>query len=609
MIPPSIHDFVKREETNFETDKIQVGANWWWNFREHVQLIFHLKNGVFYTGENNWLRAFKQVMRPLLRLSYWTEDLEVKDVVFFIENNDSRALSFLVKKYHDEVYVREHDLDTLFDEITESDIDYGGALVQKGKKRPELLPLNAVAFGDQTGLLGGPVGFKHYFSPSKLRSMSKAGWGDPANGATITLDELALQATAEKDPVGTLQQKSNKVPGKTIEVYIVRGDLPEHYLLDNDNMTDWYPQVQVIAFYTDKDKKQHGVTLYRKREYVQSLKFHASEKIFNRALGYSDGEAFLHPQVWANFLEIHKMQMLEAGAKVPLWTDDESFANKNAIQDMENLEVVKLSEGRQIGLVPTIGVNNVQLYQNSISAWFEHAQLQGAAFDPILGKEPASGTTFRGQERTVAQGRGWHDRRRGQRAKFIEELYRDWIIPDIVKEITKGKKFMASLSADELAWVAEQLATNHANDKIKKLLLEGKIITPEERDQLKQTFKETFGKDGNKKLIEIVKGEFEGIEIRMGINIAGKQKDLVNLSDKILSIFQFIFANPAGFQQAMQNPALAKAFQDILEFSGLNQADFMSLMMAQKPIADPQAIQAGAQQPSIALQPPPAPEA
>src|SRR3990167_3735252 len=120
MKSPDIFSFIQTEESRYETEEIRVGDNWLWNMRNHVQLIFHLKNGVFYTGENKWLRAFKQIMRPLLRLSYWTEDLEVKDVTFFIEGKDDRALSFLIKKYHDEVYVREHDLDQMFDEITET---------------------------------------------------------------------------------------------------------------------------------------------------------------------------------------------------------------------------------------------------------------------------------------------------------------------------------------------------------------------------------------------------------------------------------------------------------------------------------------------------------
>src|SRR3990167_4973198 len=104
MLNPSIYDWIREEESRFESDEIQVGSNWMWSFRIHVQLIFHLKNGVFYTGQNDYLRAVKNIMEPILNLDYWTEDIELKDVVFYIENEQGRILSFLIKKYHYEVY-------------------------------------------------------------------------------------------------------------------------------------------------------------------------------------------------------------------------------------------------------------------------------------------------------------------------------------------------------------------------------------------------------------------------------------------------------------------------------------------------------------------------
>ena len=118
MNDPSIFSYIKTEEARFETEEVKIGDNWNWNFRTHVQLIFHLKNGIFFTGSNDYTtitRAFKNIMDPILNLSYWSEDIELKDVVFYIENRTGRILSFLIKKYHDEVYVKEHDLDTMFD--------------------------------------------------------------------------------------------------------------------------------------------------------------------------------------------------------------------------------------------------------------------------------------------------------------------------------------------------------------------------------------------------------------------------------------------------------------------------------------------------------------
>lgn len=585
METSSIYSFIKSEEAKFESDEIQLGDNFFWNFKKHVQLIFHLKNGIFYTGENNWLRAFKNIMEPILNLSYWTEDLEVKDVVFFIEETTGRALSFLVKKYHDERYVREHDLDAMFDEITESDLDYGGVLVQKGADRPEVLPLNSVAFCDQTDILGGPIFFKHFFTPSKLRSMSKLGWGDEKNGATISLDDLCTLATFTKE-AGT-NQKENQVPGKTIEVYVGRGNMPETYLKDGGEDTNHINQIQIIAFYTKKDGKQEGVTLYRKKEDEGNVKFFTSKKVYQRALGRGVGETLLHPQIWTNFLTIHKTNLLEAASKIPLVTDDQTYTTKNRIQDMENLEITTIEDTKTIRQIPTAAPANVQLLEKSVDEWYAQGQLGGAAFDPLLGEEPASGTTFRGQNQVVQQGRGLHDRRRGQRAKFIEEIYRDFIIPDIVKEITKGQSFLSSLSTEELTWVADQMATNAVNERIKRMILNGKMVTKEEQALFTQTFKQDFYKKGNKHLVEIIKGEFKDIEVKMGINIAGKQKNLAGLSDKVLSIFQQAFANPQNFVATMQIPGMAKAFEDILEYGGLNISDFSTLLQVQPPAPAP----------------------
>lgn len=601
MFPETIFSYITQEENRFESEEITVGDNWRWSWRNHVQMIFHLKHGQFFTGENgDFLRAFKNIMDPVLSLAYWMQDLEVKDVLFYIENTRGRILSFLVKRYHDDVYVKEHNLDEMFDEITESDVDYGGVMVDVAdRKRPKVLALTKVAFADQTEALGGPVGFKLYFSPATLRGMEKNGWGKAENGAQGSINDLIVLASQTKDPEGGRKgDKENVTTGKNIEVYIVRGGMPKGYLDDSGDLETVEEQVQIVAAYYDEKKSRHGFTLYRKQG-EGTLKFYASQTVPGRAIGYGFGERMLHPQIWTNFLEIHKMSLLQAGSKNVLFTDDETLTNRNQVQDMEQLEVMTIKENRTIGRVPTMGTENIQLFQNAIDQWFEFSQYAGKAHDPLLGKEPNSGTTFRGQERTVAQGRGPHDRLRGKRAKFIEEIYRDAILPEIKREILKGKKFLATLSADEMQWVTDQLAENHANRKMMDAILDGK--DPGDKEMHKEEFKASFAKKGSQHLIEILKDEFRDVEIKMGINVAGKQKDLVGLSDKVLSIFQFIFANPPAFQQAMQIPGMSKAFGDILEFSGINQTDFTTF--AGKMTAPPQ----NSPQPSPQMLPAPEP--
>ena len=583
-MPPSIFDFVKTEQNNFETQDIKIADNWDWNFRKHTQLIFHLKNGMFFTGDNDYLRTFKAVMEPILELSYWTEDIEVKDVVFAVEGSEKdKALSFILKKYHDDVYAKEHNLDELFDEITESDIDYGGVVVQKGVERPEVIDLNKIAFCDQTDFTGGAFGVKMSFTPSKLRQMTKYGWGLESNGATISINDLCILADSEKES-NTQTQDKNHTTSKNIDVVIVRGDLPASYLEDNDDMENYYGQLHVVAFYTDTKGHKQGVTLYRKKDNGKNVKFFTSKKVTNRALGRGMGERLIQPQIWTNWLSIHKHNMIEAGSKIALYTDDPTYTDKNKIQDMDNLEITTIEEGKRINQVPTLGANNIQLFSNEINAWFEQAQLDGSAQDPIIGKEAVSGTTFRGQERSVAQAKGGHDRRRGKRAKFIEEIYRDFILDDIINNIV-DEEFYATLSDEEMEWVFDTLAEKEADNRIKKASLEGKIKSEEDRKLIKEEFKKNLFKTGNRHKLKVLREELENVRLKITINVSNKQKNLADLSDKLLSIFQFVFANPQAFQQAMQNPALAKAFSNILEFSGLSVGEFQSLV---KPIEQTQ---------------------
>lgn len=565
--PSTIFEYITGEESAFESNEMQIGDNWKWNFRNHVQLIFHLKNGVFYTGDNNWLRAFKNIMDPILNLSYWSEDIEVKDVLFYVEGEADRVMSFLIKKYHEEIFVKKYNLDTMFDEITESDIDYGGVLVQKSNTaKPNVLALNEVAFCDQTDVLGGPIGFKLSFAPDKLREMAQYGWGNPKNGATTTIEDLIMVAEPEKQTLGANGLK-NITSGKNIDAYIVRGNLPLSYLKDDGDEKKYIYQLQIVAFYYDKDGNRQGVTLYRKPEDSGNLKFHTSKKVSGRGLGRGVGESLLHPQIWTNFLSIHKMNLLEAASKSPLYTDDVNYTQKNKIQDMENLEVTTIEDGKRIFRVPTESPVNVQLFEKAISEWYEQAQLAGSAFDPLLGQQANSGTTFQGQNQVVQQGKGIHERRRGQRAKFIEELYRDWIIPDMTKEIIQGHTFLATLTWEEMSWAAGQLAESYANREVNDDVLKGRPIR--DRDALKQQCIQEFSKRGNQHLIEILQGQFKDVAIRMGINIAGKQKDLQHVVESLTSVFQTITANPYILKQ----PAMEKLFNQIIEASGLDPID------------------------------------
>lgn len=584
MIEKDIYTFIRAQETAFD-QPINING-WEWNLRSHIKTSFYYIHGRLLNG-NDEDTPVKNITRPILNLQSRAEDIDVKDIVLYVDDPDSYHLSFLVKKYHDDVFVIENDLDTFYDEIKESKIHYGGGLCKKmADARPQMIDLQSIAFCDQTSLLGGPIGIRHYFAPDELKEMEAAGWGRKENGATGTIDELITLGNSEK-VVDKMTGTVSKTTGTNVEIYEVHGMLPLSYLEDSGDPLKYEYQLHIIGFYkNDKDEKI-GISLFRKKQKKGNLKLVLRDRVFSRALGFGGAEEIFEPQVWTNYDVIRQKELLDACAKVILQTTDPAIAAKHpsGLKNLDNLEILTLAEGTDLKQVDNTP-RSMALFERAVSEWNDYARTMGGATEALLGKNAPSGTPFKLQDLVTTQGQGLHDYRRGKFAKFIEEIYKDWIIPHIAAEITSGSKFLSELSTDEMQYVADCVVRSETNSYIKRKIIAGGLIEDGEVEAYKQLVREEFRRGGNKKFIEILKGEFDKKPLRVKVNVAGKQKDLGRITDAVVNILKQAIASPEGFQMMMQNPDLARNFNKILEYSNLSPADFSNTQY-KSPIPSP----------------------
>lgn len=585
----NIFDFITEKENEYQQP---ISLNGWdWNMKDHVRTSFFYKHGRLLNG-NDQDTPVKNITKPLLNLQYRAEDIDVKDIVLYVDNPSAYHLSFLVKKYHDDVFVVENDLDTFIDKTNESKVDYGLGLVKEMKGvKPEVVDLQSIAFCDQTDILKGPIGFKHYLNPDELKDMESKGWGNPANGADVTIDDLIDLSMDKRDESGD-NDRENDTPGMYIEVYEIHGVLPKMFLEDTDS-DGYVRQMQIVGFYKSKvDNNRHGVTLFKKQVTKNPFKRIERDAIFSRACGYGGAEELVEPQVWTNYSIIRQKEMLDAASKTVLKAIGTDFKSQypNGLKDVDNLDIIELNAGEDIGQIDTTP-KSMALFDTFEDKMMNQAQLAASAQDPLLGTPAPSGTPFRAQERQVIEGKGIHEYRRGQFAKFLEEVYRDWIIPHIVAKITQGVEFLSELSTEEMQYVVERVVDNQTNGMVKEKILNGEIIRPEEVEAFKARAREDFLKGGNKRFIKILKDEFKGQAVRVKINIAGKQKDLSIMADKITNIFRQIIANPQGFQAVMQMPGMAKSFNDLLEVSGMSPVYFSGITAPTEQAGTPSPLQ------------------
>jgi len=582
MYGENVFDYIIAEKAAYKTRKVPITDGYEWNMFEHIRKSFLYKHSKFSTGNDDGNRPFKNIILPVLRVAYRSEGFDVKDIVPFVNERQNYYKSFLVKKYHPK-WARKYSIDTFIDEGVESYVDYGLWLAKNvNEKRPETVPLQRIAFCDQTDILSGPLCEMHPMSPDQLMEYSGKWYDD--------VIEMAINQSKNEKPVITDGEKKAETPGQYIEVYELHGVLPAHWL-NHDNgdkregdagwvapeydHKEYTRQMHVVVFYTGDDQKKKGLCLYKGKEKENPYMAKKRDGIYGRACGFGGIEELFEPQTWVNYSEIQIKEMLDVASMMIIKTNDPKFAQRNNITDLQKGEIVELDEDKEASQL-TIQPYNKAQFDQATKEWEARAMVIGSASEGSLGKNPSSGTPFALQDLIVQEGNGAHEYRQGQLAVFMAEIEREWILPWLVDEMNEGQTFLDELSLDELQYVADQVLTNEINDRIKaKMLLPGmkaEMMTQEGADSLRQVLREEFMKAGPKRFLELMKDELRDIPIDVDTNIVGKQKDLAEMAAKLTNIFRAVIADPS----VLQHKGMGDLFNQIIEASGFNPIDFSS---------------------------------
>jgi len=160
----------------------------------------------------------------------------------------------------------------------------------------------------------------------------------------------------------------------------------------------------------------------------------------------------------------------------------------------------------------------------------------------------------------------------------MDEIYRDWILPFFATEIVKEHVFMEELSADEMEMVVEKVMINKTNEFKKNMILGLQEIDEDIVSLYEDKVREDVVKKGSKRFFKILKDEMKGLDLSVLTNIAGKQKNLAAMTDKMVNIFREIMGNPQlrGDSEAM------KIFNQILQGSGLDEMNIAAPVQPQQ---------------------------
>jgi len=564
----NIFDYITEQESLYKTMRVPIADGYEWNMYEHIRKTTLYKNSKFTTGSDDGSRPYKNIILPIAKLAYRAEGFDVKDIELFINNKDEYYKSFLARKYH-ENWALTKQIDAFIDTIVTTAFDYGGVLVKKTKNNVEVVPFQRIAFCDQTNIMGGVIGEKHAYAIEELEEM-RGVWKDEA------IDELIANAISQTVSYGN--SIGVQTTSKTIEVYEVNGMFPVEWLGDEDGKENYDDskkysrQLHLVSFIKGTDNAKKGITLFTGKLSKSPFKFMGrggeAETIFGRALNRGGIEELFEPQIWVNYSIIQMKEMLDTASLMILQTTDASLGTKNIIKDLSQGEIITTAPNTSLTQVNYQPINE-NSFKTSIAEWEAHARTTGSASEASLAIAPTSGTPFALEQLKTQNGLAEHEYQRGIIAGFVNELYRDWIIAMMVKDMLAGKTWLEELSLSELIKVSENVIDNELIDNLKSKLFSGVAMTQEQADQFKVLARDNF-KKSKTKFLEILKGEMKGLPMDIYVNVAGKQKYQSDLVNKLGNVFKTVLSNP----QVLQIPQMASLFNQIIENSGLSPIDF-----------------------------------
>lgn len=581
MNEKNVFDYIIAEENNWATQRVPLTRSKDWNMKEHIERCTNVANGWFHQGKNDGMRPYDDIVTPIINVAFRSEGFDVKDIVPFVNDAQQSYKSFLVKKFHPQ-WARKNELDTFIDDVVETSVIYDLVLVKDiNGVRPEVVDLKTLAFCDQTNIMAGPICIKHDYTPAEMTEF-RGRWNSDK------IDEAIMMAQAEKE-ISIAGNRVIKTPSKYIEVYELRGDLPESWIKEDGDPFVYTPQVHIVCYYTTVSGEKNGITLYKGKDkplgkVFKSLKIDRVRSK-GRACGRSIVETLFEPQVWNNYSAIKIKAMLDSALNVII-SDSEELGNQK-LSELKAGTILKQAKGDNTQML-SAPLQNLTAFTNYQQKQETSARVLGSASEGSLGINPSSGTPFALQNLVVQQGQGTHEYRQGKIATFFADiLYRDWFLKYLVDEMNSGIKFSEELTLDEMMEIGEMIARNAAEQSIKEKILEGKVVQPGEKEGLIEFYKEEFKRNGSRKFFETMKGELESIPVSVMVNIKGKQRYMAQNADKITNIIREVIRNPQAFTQV---PGIGKAFNQLIEESGLSPIDFSGMITAVKE----QPVQGGA---------------
>ena len=534
--------------SDYYNGELELEAGLYFSQYQTIKKVNYYSNSKYLSGEEDMFgreKPFFNIVNAKVNFSIVATDLDTKDITILSDNEDAFDKSFLLRREL-QLWMKDENFGKTLNRLGEIRARYGGVLLKKskeeGKLKIEVVNWNSVVT-DQRDILGGNIIEIHKLKEHEIVKRYKG-----FNGDVSLHDILKLK---DKDGFITL--------------YEMHGIFEDTLIGGNEK--EYSNQYHLIAG-NEGSKK---FVIHSVKENELPYKYLAWREVLDRGLGYGVVEEGFQAQQWVNDARLQERQANEIGSKVVFYSDDNLLQN-NILTDVENGTVLKLQQGRNIGMLNSIS-RNIPEFKNLITEWQNQYSQIASVFETNSGETLPSGTPFRLAAIQTQNANSLFQYRRQELGIFLREVFADWVIPYLVEKLNKEHTLVTDFSEEELKKIDEGFINKTVNEDMINQALQGAIISPEDYQANLNRASDFIGETKQKRFVKIPKDYFKDIKAKVDIITTGEQMNKAVILESLNNILSIVSANPA----ILENEGLSKIFYRMVEVAdaGISPIDLM----------------------------------
>lgn len=552
----SIHEIIRRAETNYVHDSANIGEHVSWSMHDTIERIIAYLNSKHITGDKDSLgrdKPFFNIVTAVVNIWYRATDIDRKDVRVNPDKASNTIPAFFANALLQD-WMRRERFGVFLNHWGRTLAQYGSAVVKFVKKDgqliPSVVPWNRIIC-DQIDFSALPRIEKLYKTPAQLRS-----------------EKLYDQAAVENlitsvNQVRTNLNGTNKDNrSEFIELYEVHGELSLATYKEAKGMKvrdgddkEYKQQVHIVSYSKNKESKYDDYTLYCGYEESDPYMLTHLIEEEERTLAIGAVEYLFDAQWMQNHTIKNMKDTLDLSSKLIFQTADQNFIGRNILTQVETGHILNHADNK-----PLTQVNNTKAditsLQNFSTQWRVLAQELTTTPDAARGITPPSGTPLGTTQALLAQSNSLFDTMTENKSFAIEDMLRKWIIPFLKTKMNTKEEIRAILEDHDLKKIDAMYIPNAAirnfNERTKEGILSGNLVEPFNQAIEEQSVREGLATQGNVRFLspgdvnwKVALKDIEWeLEVAVTNEPVDKQATLQTLSALIQSINPETINNP-----------------------------------------------------------------